>query len=59
MARRMFSRANDLSSHLNDCIKSCRPQRIVVFDFPGEEDDGGSGRMAARCLQHAEWDLAG
>ena len=44
---------------MNDCIKSCRLQRIAVFDLSGEEDDGDSGRVAARGLQHAERDLAG
>ena len=44
---------------MNDCVKSCREQFVPVFDLPGEEDDGDSGRVAAGCLQYAEGNLAG
>ena len=44
---------------MNDCVKSCREQFVPVFDLPGEEDDGDSGRVAAGCLKYAEGNLAG
>ena len=44
---------------MNDRIKSCRAQFVPVFDLPGEEGDGDSGRVAAGRLQHAERNLAG
>ena len=43
---------------MNDCIKSCRSQRITVFDLSGKEGDGDSGCEPACCLQHAERNLS-